>query len=131
DNYKGLYRFLEYLNRAKVFHIIRAKTKGDNIFTKPEKIYLNNTNLHFAYCDTHNIGTTREVYFASMLKVSHDVAIAKKGDFLVDDKYTFEVGGKNKRFKQIKDIKNSFVVSDEIEVGSKNKIPLWLFGFLY
>ena len=131
DNYKGLYRFLEYLNRAKVFNIIRAKTKGDNIFTKPQKIYLNNTNLHFAYCDAHNIGTSREVFFTSMLKVKHNLTTVKKGDFLVDDKYTFEVGGKNKKFNQIKDIENSYVVADDIEIGSGNKIPLWLFGFLY
>lgn len=131
DNYKGLYRFLEYLNRAKVFNIIRAKTNGDNIFTKPQKIYLNNTNLHFAYCDTYNIGTSREVFFASMLKVKHSLSVAKKGDFIVEDKYTFEIGGKNKTFRQIKDIENSFIVSDDIEIGNGNKIPLWIFGFLY
>ncbi|RLA58054.1 MAG: hypothetical protein DRQ78_12770, partial [Epsilonproteobacteria bacterium] len=131
NNYKGLYRFLEYLNRAKVFSIVRAKTKGDNIFTKPDKIYLNNTNLHFAYCATHNTGTSREVFFHSMLKVEHSLSIPKKGDFMVDDIYTFEIGGKNKSFKQIKDIPHSFVVLDDIEIGSGDKIPLWLFGFLY
>ncbi len=131
DNYKGLYRFLEYLNRAKVFNIIRAKIKGDNIFTKPEKIYLNNTNLHYVYCDAHNIGTSREVFFTSMLKVKHNLTIPKKGDFMVDDKYIFEVGGKSKSFKQIKDIENSFTVKDDIEIGSGNSIPLWLFGFMY
>ncbi len=131
DNYKGLYRFLEYLNRAKVLHVMRAKTKGDNIFTKPDKIYLNNTNLHHAYCESHNTGTVREVFFASMLQVGHDITIPKKGDFSVDERYTFEVGGKTKSFKQIKDIDESFVVADDIEIGSGNKIPLWLFGFLY
>ena len=55
----------------------------------------------------------------------------KKGDFLVDGHYLIEVGGKNKGFEQIKDIENSFVVSDDLEVGYKHKIPLWLFGFLY
>ena len=131
DNYKGLYRFLEYLNKAKVLNIIRASSKGDNIFTKPEKIYLNNTNLHYTYCNNFELGTIRETFFASMLQVNHNVSIPKKGDFLIDEKYTFEIGGKNKKFKQIKDIKNSFVVSDDIEIGSGNKIPLWLFGFMY
>ena len=131
DNYKGLYRFLEYLNKAKVLNIIRASSKGDNIFTKPEKIYLNNTNLHYAYCNNFELGTIRETFFASMLQVNHNVSIPKKGDFLIDEKYIFEIGGKNKKFKQIKDIKNSFVVSDDIEIGSGNKIPLWLFGFMY
>jgi len=131
DNYKGLYRFLEYLNRAKIFNTIASKAKGDTIFVKPDKIYLNNTNLHYAYCSQSNIGTLREVFVASMLQSRHQLEVAKKGDFLVDDTYLLEVGGKKKSFKQIKDIKNSFVVSADVEIGSSNKIPLWLFGFLY
>ena len=131
DNYKSLYRFLEYLNRAKILTILRAKTKGDNIFSKPDKIYLNNTNLHHSYCTSQSIGTIREVFFSSMLKVLHSIQVAQKGDFLVDNKYTFEVGGKNKSFKQIANLPNSFVISDDIEIGFGNKIPLWLFGFLY
>ena len=131
DNYKGLYRFLEYLSRAKILNTIKSKTKGDAIFVKPDKIYLNNTNLHYAYCSQSNIGTLREVFVASMLQSRHQLEVAKKGDFLVDDTYLFEVGGKKKSFKQIKDMKNSFVVSDDVEIGSGNKIPLWLFGFMY
>ena len=131
DNYKGLYRFLEYLHRAKIFTTVKSTTKGDNIFVKPEKIYLNNTNLHYAYCDKSNIGTLREVFIASMLRDAYSISIPKKGDFYIDGKYTLEVGGKSKKFKQIKDMPNSFVVADDIEIGSGNKIPLWLFGFLY
>ena len=131
DNYKGLYRFLEYLNRAKILTTIKSKHKGDNIFTKPDKIYLNNTNLHYAYCTKSEIGTLREVFVTSMLIEKHIVQTAKKGDFLIDEKHILEVGGKNKGFKQIKDLSNSYIVADDIEIGSGNKIPLWLFGFLY
>ncbi len=131
DNYKGLYRFLEYLNRAKILHTIKPKAKGDTIFVKPDKIYLNNTNLHHAYCTQSNIGTLREVFVASMLQNRHQIEVAKKGDFLVDGNYLLEVGGKRKSFKQVKDESNAFVVADDIEIGSGNKIPLWLFGFLY
>ena len=131
DNYKGLYRFLNYLHRAKILNVIRTGTKGDNIFTKPEKIYLNNTNLHHAYCEQPQSGTLREVFFANMLSDTHKLNIPKRGDFLVDDIYLFEVGGKRKSFKQIKDIPHSYIVADDIEIGSGNKIPLWLFGFLY
>ena len=131
DNYKGLYRFLDYLHKAKVLNVMRASTKGDHIFTKPEKVYLNNTNLHHAYCEKHQTGTLREVFFASMLGDRHRLSIPKKGDFLVDEKYVFEVGGQSKGFKQIKDLQHSFVVADNIEIGSGNKIPLWLFGFMY
>jgi len=126
-----LYLYMHYLHLAKIFNIFRAKSKGDNIFLKPDKVYLNNSNLNYSYCGESEIGTIRETFFANQLGMLHDVAIAKQGDFVVDDKYTFEIGGKNKKFKQIKDIENSFVVKDDIEVGFNNNIPLWLFGFLY
>ncbi len=131
NNYKGLYRFLEYLSRAKILHNIKPKAKGDAIFVKPDKIYLNNTNLHHAYCTQSNVGTLREVFVACMLQNSHQIEVAKKGDFLVDGKYLLEVGGRKKSFKQIKDNANAYVVADDIEIGSGNKIPLWLFGFMY
>jgi len=130
NDYSRLYRYLHYLNRGRVINLVRAKTRGDNLFSKPEKIYLNNTNLHYAYCQNSEIGTIREVFFLSMF-FRQQVEVPNKGDFFVDDKYLFEIGGKNKSFKQIKDISNSFVVSDDIEMGSGNRIPLWLFGFLY
>lgn len=130
EDYRSLYRYLDYLDKAKILKLMRPTTRGDNIFTKPEKIYLNNTNLHYGYCREAQIGTIREVFFMSM-NFEHRITIPKKGDFMIDGQYLFEVGGKNKSFKQIKDMPNSFVVADDIEIGSGNKIPLWLFGFLY
>jgi hypothetical protein len=130
SDYRSLYRYLDYLHKAKIITLMRPLVKGDSIFTKPEKIYFNNTNLHYTYCDTPEIGTIREVFFKSML-FEYTLEIPKKGDFLIDKKYLVEIGGKGKSFKQIKDIENSFVVADDLEVGSGNKIPLWLFGFLY
>ena len=128
SDYKSLYRLIDYLDRAKIIRAIKAQTKGDTIFVKPDKLYLNNTNLLFAYCTDSEIGTMREIFFSNSFD---NLLISKQGDFLVDEKYLFEVGGKNKSFKQIKDIGNSFVVADGIEVGYGHKIPLWLFGFLY
>jgi len=122
---------MDYLHKAKIIYLLKPKTKGDNIFSKPEKIYLSNSNLHYAYCKDPQLGTIRETFFASMLKVDHLLQASKKGDFLVNDRYTVEIGGKNKSFKQIKDMPDSFVVADDIEIGFGNKIPLWLFGFLY
>jgi len=126
-----LYQYMEYLHRGKIFNILRSKTKGDNIFLKPDKIYLNNSNLNYSYCTTQEIGTIRETFFSNQLNTIHIISVPKNGDFLVDDTYTFEIGGKNKGFEQIKNLPNSFVVADNIEIGFGNKIPLWLFGFLY
>jgi len=125
-----LYLYFDYLHRGKILNVVRSKIKGDNIFLKPDKVYLNNTNLNYSYCKEASIGMIRETAFATFL-VDFDISIPKKGDFLVDEKYLFEIGGKNKSFKQIKDIEHSFVVADDIEVGFGSKIPLWLFGFLY
>lgn len=130
SDYHTLYKYMEYLKRGKILNLLRAKTKGDNIFTKPDKLYLANTNLHYAYCQNVEIGTIREVFFMSMFD-EESLSVPSKGDFLIDDIYLVEIGGKDKSFKQIKDIANSFVIADDIEIGSANKIPLWLFGMLY
>jgi predicted AAA+ superfamily ATPase len=141
-NRNTLYQYIYYLNRGKVFNILHQNTKGDNIFSKPAKLYLANTNLYFAYCSNIEIGTLRESFFVNQLKnylalhknfsyLNDNLLASKKGDFLINQKYTFEVGGAKKSFNQIKDVDNSFVVADDIEVGFGSKIPLWLFGFLY
>jgi len=130
-NRNTLYQYIYYLSRGKVFNILHRVSKGDNIFNKPSKIYLSNTNLNYAYCDKQENGTIRENFFVNQLKESHTIHYSKIGDFLIDEKYIVEVGGKSKSFKQIKDIENSFVAVDDIEIGSGNKIPLYLFGFLY
>ncbi len=126
-----LYLYMDYLTRGTIFLALRAKHRGDGLFTKPEKLYLHNPNLYHAYCKDPMKGTIRETFFANALSLNHEINYSKIGDFLVDGRYLFEIGGKNKSFKQIKDAKESFVVADDIEIGFGNKIPLWLFGFLY
>jgi len=130
-NRNTLYQYIHYLNMGNIFYSLKAKSRGDNIFNKPHKLYLNNPNFTFTYCQTNDIGTIREQFFINMLSVDHKLSYPKAGDFLVDDRFIFEIGGKDKGFKQIKDIDNSFIVADGVEVGFGNKIPLWLFGFLY
>jgi len=126
-----LYLYIDYLARGSTFLALRAKSKGDRIFSKPAKLYLQNPNLYSAYCKDAKKGTIRETFFANQLYLKHSLLFDGRGDFLVNEKYIFEIGCKNKSFKQIKDIDNSFVVADDIEIGFGNKIPLWLFGFLY
>ena len=77
------------------------------------------------------MGTIRETFFSSLLSYPHTLNYPKQGDFIVDEHYTFEVGGKTKDNKQIKELQNAYIVADDIEIGAGNKIPLWLFGFLY
>ena len=130
-NRKTLYQYIYYLSLGNIFTRLEAKGKGDNLFSKPAKLYLNNPNLNYCYCQQNEIGTIREEFFANMLTMQHKLLYPKQGDFLIDEKFIFEIGGKDKSFKQIKDLQNSFVVADDIETGFGNKIPLYLFGFLY
>jgi predicted AAA+ superfamily ATPase len=109
--------------------LFKASSKGLKSLEKPQKIYLDNSNL--LYITQANIGTARETFFLKSVSLNHLVQYPEKGDFLVSKKYLFEIGGKNKSFKQIKDMENSYVVADDLEIGFGNKIPLWLFGFLY
>ena len=126
-----LYSYLYYLKKANLIEIIGGNFKNKKLLNKPDKIYLDNINLYNILCSDHNNGSLRESFFVSQIKVNHNVKYSNIGDFKIDDRYIFEIGGKNKGFKQIKDVPDSFVVSDDIEIGFGNKIPLWLFGFLY
>ena len=106
--------------------------EGLNSMSKPEKIYLENTNLMFNLADNApDKGNLRETFFLNQTATTQNVYASKDADFLVNEQFTFEIGGKNKQQKQIKGIENAFVVKDDIEIGSDNVIPLWLFGFLY
>ncbi|MDP3435740.1 MAG: hypothetical protein Q8S04_00700 [Bacteroidales bacterium] len=78
-----------------------------------------------------NEGNIRETFFVNQLSYNRNLNTSKEGDFVVDGKYTFEIGGKSKKFKQIKDIPNSYIAMEGIEAGYGNKIPIWLFGFIY
>jgi predicted AAA+ superfamily ATPase len=123
-------KYLTLLAKAKLLNLVSYSDKTIGNLTKPDKVLLNNTNLAYVLGDNVNIGSARETFFVNQLAAVSDIYLAKKGDFIVD-KYTFEVGGKSKSFDQIKDLPFSFTVADDIEIGHKNKIPLWLFGMLY
>ncbi len=135
-----VYEYLNYLENAKIINSLHSKAKGYSILSKPEKLFMQNTNITYALTNNMDIGSARESFFVNQIKnyfgsktqfLDTAIRIANKGDFLVNETYLFEVGGKNKSFKQIKDIPQSYIAADEIEIGYGNKIPLWLFGFLY
>ncbi|MBU0994980.1 MAG: AAA family ATPase [Proteobacteria bacterium] len=130
---RTLKNYLKYLEDAKVISCLYKSGKGLKSLEKPAKIYLNNTNQAYAICPEQNanIGTIREIFFSNILMEGNRVTIPLKGDFRVNERYVFEVGGKGKSFTQIKDIPESYLALGDIETGVANKIPLWLFGFLY
>ena len=124
-------KLLDLMDKAALVRRLYATNGGMNMLTKPEKILFYNTNLMHCLTPQVDSGTMRETYLASQVGIDHQLYMPSKGDLVVDDKWLFEVGGKRKNFSQIKDMKDSFVVSDNMEIGHGNKIPLWLFGLLY
>ena len=128
----SLLEYIHGLSDASVIKNIHKNSFGISLLQKPEKLYFENTNYMYALKgESPNIGNLRETFFLNQLSQSHTVTYPKKGDFLIDNKYLFEIGGKDKSYKQIVGIENSFIAADDVEYGFGNKIPLWLFGFLY
>jgi predicted AAA+ superfamily ATPase len=120
------------IEEAGMIAQLRNSTGGILGLGKINKIYLDNTNLIYSLTqDTSNIGNIRETFFFNQLRVNHVVTSSPVADFLIDDTMTFEIGGKNKRMKQLQDIKNEFIVKGDIESGYLNIIPLWQFGMMY
>ncbi len=135
-----LSEYLHYLELGSLINSVNFQARGYGVVSKPDKIFMYNTNLMKAIAGNVNKGTQRETFFVNQIKsayynqsklIDDTILLSKNGDFKLLNQYTVEIGGKNKGFNQIKDLENSFIAADEIEIGFKNKIPLWLFGFLY
>lgn len=127
-----LKEYLHYIGEAQLINLLYADSKGISRMTKPDKIYLQNPNLMVALTGTAtDRGNLRETFFLNQIAVNHKVNYSANGDFIVDNRFVFEIGGKNKSRKQIAGLENSFLILDGIETGYQNEIPLWLFGFLY
>ena len=124
--------YLHYLDEIGITCNLYKESGGISKLQKPNKIFLDNSNLMFALAPSSmNIGNMREAFFANQLGYQHQLTYIEQTDFLVSRKYSFEIGGKNKKTKQISELENAYIAADNLEFGYKNTIPLWLFGFLY
>lgn len=128
----SLMNYLQLLEKSHSVLLLKKKATGMRQMVKPEKIYLQNTNYNYALsAEQPEIGNLRETFFFNQLQQNHKVTYTEQTDFCVDGKYYFEIGGKNKTPKQIKNLDNAFLALDGLTTGFHNEIPLWLFGFLY
>ncbi len=131
-NREGGLRMLYTLEKAGLLALLSRQPRSIGALRKPDKIYLGNSNLMYSLASSPNIGTIRETFFYNQIHAAGiEVLLAPSGDFLIGGQYTIEVGGPSKTFKQIRNIKNSFLAVDNTLIGDINKIPLWLFGLLY
>jgi uncharacterized protein len=125
-------KYISYLNDAELILLLHSSTNGLTWIGKPDKIYINNPNYMYSLVgDKAEIGNIRETFFFNQVNHVAEVNASPGSDFLINNQYTFEIGGKSKKYKQISDIQNAYLVKDDIETGYENTIPLWLFGFLY
>jgi predicted AAA+ superfamily ATPase len=131
-NRATLVSYLHYLQETRLTKHLYRDSTGMSKLQKPDKIFLENTNLAYALTTTGaNTGNLKESFFFNQLDYRHKVEYPGKGDFLIDGKYTFEIGGKSKNNRQIHSLPDAYIAADDIEYGVNNKIPLWMFGFLY
>ncbi|MFP4664882.1 MAG: ATP-binding protein [Bacteroidales bacterium] len=127
-----LKQYLYLMHEAEVVTLLRSPSKGINSLNKPEKIYIDNPNMMYALSNQQpDKGNIRETFFMNQVKQQHHVTASKDVDFIVDGKHYFEFGGRSKNKKQIRNLDDSWILKDDIEIGSGNVIPLWMFGFLY
>jgi len=127
-----LKQYLYLMHDAEIVSLLRLPSKGINSLNKPEKIYIDNSNMMFTLSDQQpDKGNIRETFFINQLKQGNQISASKDVDFIVNEKFHFEIGGRNKTKRQIINLGNSWIIKDNIEIGSGNVIPLWLFGFLY
>ncbi|MCC5931162.1 MAG: ATP-binding protein [Cyclobacteriaceae bacterium] len=128
---RTLLKYLNYLEKAELIQTLGAKATGNQVFNKPEKIYLDNTNLMYALSPAIvNDGTLREVFAVNQLKQLYEISYPSKGDLMVNQQYVLEIGGKNKNYKQVADMSDAYIFNDNMESGFGKNIPLWLLGFL-
>ena len=128
----SLNNYLHYLEQARIITLLYPQGHSVAVLQKPEKIFLNNTNLQFSLAEENiETGTVRETFFLSQLHPFYKINMPKQGDFIVNNKYTFEIGGKGKDRHQLKGLKNSWIIKDDLETAVGNALPLWMFGLLY
>ncbi|PLX00903.1 MAG: AAA family ATPase [Marinilabiliales bacterium] len=124
--------YIKYLYDAQLLNLLYVDDKGINSLNKPEKIYLDNSNLMYSQVgEETNIGNARETFLFNQLDIGNTVYNSATSDFLINNKFTIEVGGRSKGKKQISKLKDAYIAMDGIEIGSSNSIPLWLFGMVY
>lgn len=124
--------YFDYLSEAGIIHILKSAAKSDSAMTKPDKVYLENTNLLYAF-DTSliNTGTIRETFVMNVLSnATYAITTPIKGDFLVNNEYVAEVGGPSKDFHQLQGMPNGVLIKEGIALGSKNVLPMWMLGLL-
>lgn len=127
-----LLSYLKHLEEGNLIVLLYKGARGTGSLVKPDRLYLENSNLMHDLMDHEAAPSdSLETFVLNQLKKDHDIKLTASGDFLVDDRHTFKMCSGNRKQKQAKDEGNSYIIADDIEIGSDRRIPVWLLGFLY
>jgi len=134
DN-KIISNYLEILEKSGLIRFLLKDSHWYNMMKNTNKLYLDNSVLYYSinlFLNKEvNIWTIRENFILNqVLNSIWNISFSKVWDFKIWENI-FEVWWKNKNFNQIKQIENSYLILDDILIWEKNKIPIWLFWFLY
>ena len=131
-NRNTLVQYLHYLEKARLIRLLHVPDKDISVLQKPDKIFLDNTNLQYVLNSTQaDVGSMRETFLASQVSPKHELHLHRQADFIIDHQYVIEVGGKSKASRQITGLPDAYLAVDNLEIGNNHRIPLWLFGMLY
>ncbi|MBK9686306.1 MAG: ATP-binding protein [Saprospiraceae bacterium] len=131
-NRTSVLTYLDYLDSASLIHVLRSGLKSDAALAKPDKVLIENPNLHYALCSGNiNTGSHRETYCVYAFKAAHQVSTPARGDLLIDQQYTIEIGGPGKSFHLLANMPNPYLILDTKEKGTKDTIPMWMLGLFY
>ena len=127
-----LLSYLKHLEEGNLIVLLYKGARGTGSLVKPDRLYLENSNLMHDLMDHEAAPSdSLETFVLNQLKKDHDIKLTASGDFLVDDQHTFKMCSGNRKQKRAKDEGNSYIIADDIEIGSGSLIPVWLLGFLY
>lgn len=131
-NRNTLVQYFHYLEKARLIRLLHVPDKDISVLQKPDKIFLDNTNLQYVLNPTQaDVGSIRETFLASQVSPKHELHLHRQADFIIDHQYIIEVGGKSKPPRQIAGLPDAYLAVDNLEIGNNHRIPLWLFGMLY
>ena len=129
-----LYGYLDHLHGAYVLNELWFPGTGTRFRRKPGKLFFENGSLLTLLANENSpafTGALRETFVVNQLGNATELKLSSVADFQDAAGTHFEVGGASKDGSQLPEGRDGYVLTDDTEIGSGNRIPLYLVGFLY
>ncbi len=122
--------YVKYLADARLINMIYPENQ--TFPKKPSKIMMHNSNLLYAiYPIKTSTQEAMETFFVNSLWKDHTVnQRGREQNYIIDNKLQFRICDALAD-KKVKYQDDCYYARYNTEVGLGNKLPIWLFGFLY